>query len=191
MLNQCQPSVPHIPLCPPLTGAESGRGGSLPCVSPPGRPVSSLPPASLGCWHTAPCVTAGCPGCWCFPPCQGAVSWHCRKRCAPAGTTSIHGCPHSHPVPPSPHANHPLVESTDEDLDLTEVRALSWLLRPAAFHQHCQLLTVHPNVDGGSEEGLLAVTHLLHDLCQGVANSEHQTSMVGQDLHTRAPHPHL
>lgn len=98
-----------------------------------------------------------------------------------------HGCPHSLPGPLSLHANHPLVESTDEDLDLTEVRALGRLLRPAAFHQHCQLLGVHPDVNGRAEEGLLAVTHLLHDLCRGVANSEHQTSMVGQDLHTRPP----
>lgn len=67
------------------------------------------------------------------------------------------------PLHPTPQ--HPLVESADEDLNLAEVRALSRLLRPAALHQHSQLLTVHPSVNGGPEEGLLAVAYLLHNLC--------------------------
>lgn len=81
--------------------------------------------------------------------------------------TPLGGCPRSQvelrPLCPIPQ--HPLVESADEDLDLAEVRALSGLLRPAALHQHSQLLAVHPDVDGGPEEGLLAVAYLLHNLC--------------------------
>lgn len=154
----CSPQ-PHAA---PLTGAGSGRGGSPLCASPPGRLGFVPPPASPGCWHTAPCVTAGCPGCWCCPPCRDRGSWAMGPWGHPPG-----GCPRSQAElrPLCPIPQHPLVESADEDLDLAEVRALSGLLRPAALHQHSQLLAVHPDVDGGPEEGLLAVAYLLHNLC--------------------------
>lgn len=59
-----------------LTGAGSGKGEPQPCASPPGRLGFAPPPAPPGCWHTAPCVTAGCPGCCCCSPCGQGVSIH-------------------------------------------------------------------------------------------------------------------
>lgn len=70
-----QPHIGPQPHAAPLTGAGSGREGSPPCASPPGRLGSAPPPASPSCWHTAPCVTGGCPGCWCCPPCKDRGSW--------------------------------------------------------------------------------------------------------------------
>lgn len=60
-----------------------------------------------------------------------------------------------------------LVEFGHVDLDVAEVGPVGGVLGPAAVHQDGQLLRVVPGVGGGPEVGLLAVPHLLHDLCGG------------------------
>lgn len=53
-----------------LTEAGSDRVVLQLCVSPHDMPVSSLPPAPPGYSHTAPYVTADCPGCWSHSLCR-------------------------------------------------------------------------------------------------------------------------
>lgn len=67
-----------------------------------------------------------------------------------------------------------LVELGHIYLDVAKVGPLYGVLGPAALHQDGQLLGVASVVGGGPKEGLLAVPHLLYNLC-----SDESTRGVG------------